>query len=184
MPANDRKAGRGERPLRGLRVVFVAGHLLVSALFIVCAAALIAAAVYELWQAIATVARTASRDRINSVLDALAVLTIALAALQLGQTIIEEEVQREVNMSAPTRVRRFLSRFMIVLVVALAIETLVLTFRLGHEAPEQLPFAAAIGAAAAALLVAWGAFVRFNRDAEMLEPDAIERAKREDRKVE
>jgi hypothetical protein len=34
--------------------------------------------------------------------------------LALGQTILEEEVHRQAQMSAPTRVRRFLSRFMVV----------------------------------------------------------------------
>ena len=87
-------------------------------------------------------------------------------------------------MSAPTRVRRFLSRFMIVLVVALTIETLVLAFRVSQHAPEQLPYVASIGLAAAALLVAWGVFVRLNRSAEELEPEAMQAAKREDRKVE
>jgi hypothetical protein len=52
-------------------------------------------------------------------------LTIAVVALELGQTILEEEVQREVQVSAPTRVRRFLSWFMVVVTVALSIETLV-----------------------------------------------------------
>jgi hypothetical protein len=116
------------------------------------------------------------------VLECIALLTVALAALELGQTIIEEEVLREAHMSAPTRVRRFLSRFMIVLVVALSIETLVLTFRYGGE-PEHLPYVAAIGVTAAVLLAAWGIFIRLNRSAEELEPEAMQQAKREDRKI-
>jgi hypothetical protein len=87
-------------------------------------------------------------------------------------------------MSAPTRVRRFLSRFMVVLVVALSIETLVLVFRLSQDAPEMLPYAASVGAAAALLLIAWGVFIRLNRSAEELEPEAMQAAKREDRKIE
>jgi hypothetical protein len=60
----------------------------------------------------------------------------------------------------------------------------VLTFRVAHDAPQQLPYVASIGFAAAALLVAWGVFVRLNRSAEELEPEAMQAAKREDRKVE
>ena len=67
-------------------------------------------------------------------LESIAVLTVAVAALELGQTILEEEVHRQAQMSAPTRVRRFLSRFMVVLVVALSIETLVLVFRMSQDA--------------------------------------------------
>jgi len=43
-------------------------------------------------------------------------------SLQIAETIAEEEVVREAHVSAPTRVRRFLSRFVVVIVVALAIE--------------------------------------------------------------
>jgi hypothetical protein len=53
-----------------------------------------------------------------------------------------------------------------------------------HEDPSRLPQASAIGVAAAALLAAWGVFVRLNRSAEELEPEAMDRTKREDAKVE
>ena len=107
-----------------------------------------------------------------------------MAALELGQTILEEEVQREAHMSAPTRVRRFLSRFMIVIVVSLAIESLIIVFQFVHDNPAQLPQASLVAIAAAVLLAAWGLFVKLNRSAEELEPEAMERAKREDHKVE
>jgi hypothetical protein len=73
---------------------------------------------------------------------------------------------------------------MVVLVVALSIETLVLVFRLSAEDIESLPYAASVGVAAALLLAAWGLFVRLNRAAEELEPEAMQAAKREDRKIE
>ena len=40
-----------------------------------------------------------------------------------------------------------------------------------------------IGGSAALLLVAWGVFVRLNRSAEELEPEAMQQAKSEDTKV-
>jgi uncharacterized membrane protein len=80
-------------------------------------------------------------------------------------------------------VRRFLSRFLVVLVVALAIETLVAAFRFSRDEPSNLPYAATIGLVAAALLAAWGVFVRLNHSAEQLEPEALEAAKEEDQKV-
>ncbi len=110
-------------------------------------------------------------------------LTVSVAALELGQTILEEEVQRESDMSAPTRVRRFLSRFLIVLVVSLSIETLVLVFEVGHDRPELLPYAASVGVAAGVLMAAWGVFIRLNRSVEELEPEAMQQVKDEDRKV-
>jgi hypothetical protein len=167
-----------------LHRLFPAGHLVISVLFLLAGAALIVLAGIQLWQGMEPFGDVALRARLNAVLESIAVLTVAVAALELGQTILEEEVHRQAQMSAPTRVRRFLSRFMVVLVVALSIETVVLVFRFSQDEPEYLPYAASVGVAAALLLVAWGVFVRFNRAAEELEPEAMQAAKREDRKIE
>jgi len=164
--------------------LFPVGHLVISVLFLLAGAALIALAAVQLWQGIQLFESAPLLPRLNAVLQSIAVLTVAVAALELGQTILEEEVNRQAQMSAPTRVRRFLSRFMVVLVVALSIETVVLVFRLSQDAPEMLPYAASVGAAAALLLAAWGLFIRLNRSAEELEPEAMQAAKREDRNVE
>ena len=167
-----------------LRKIFPAGHFLICAGFVLSAAALIALAAIQLWSGIHLFAESALPARLNSVLEAIALLTVAVAALELAQTILEEEVLRESHMSAPTRVRRFLSRFMVVLVVSLSIETVVLVFRFSQEHPEYLPYVACIGVTAALLLAAWGLFIRLNRSAEELEPEAMAQAKSEDEKLE
>src|SRR5688572_17628722 len=164
--------------------LFPAGHLVISVLFLLAGAALIALAAVQLWQGIQLFESAPLLPRLNAVLESIAVLTVAVAALELGQTILEEEVHRQAQMSAPTRVRRFLSRFMVVLVVALSIETLVLAFRMSHDAPEYLPYVASIGVVAALLLAGWGVFIRLNRAAEAIEPDAMQAVKSEDRKIE
>lgn len=137
----------------------------------------------ELWHGINPSAALPLKERFNSILESIGLLTIAVVALELGQTILEEEVQREVQVSAPTRVRRFLSRFMVVVVVALAIESLVSIFELAHEDTSRLPHAAMIGVAAGVLLAAWGLFIKLNRSAEELEPEAMEETKNEDSKI-
>ena len=110
-------------------------------------------------------------------------LAAAVVALQIAQTITEEEVVRNAHISAPTRIRRFLSRFFVVIVVALAIEGLVATFRAAHEDPVQLVYASSVLLATGVLLAGWGVFIRLNRYAEELEPEAMEEAKREDIKL-
>jgi hypothetical protein len=118
----------------------------------------------------------------QQIIEALGLLAAAVVALQIAQTIAEEEV-REAHVSGPTRVRRFLSRFLVVLIVALAIEGLVATFKALHENPSHLPFAASIIFATGALLAGWGLFIRLNTFAEELEPEAMAEAKREDQKL-
>lgn len=166
-----------------IRKLFAVSYSSIIFLFICCGLALIFFAALELWHGLNPNAVLPLRERFNSVLEGIGLLTIAVVALELGQTILEEEVQRKVQVSAPTRVRRFLSRFMVVVVVALSIECLVTVFELAHEDPARLPHAASVGITAGVLLVAWGIFIKMNKSAEELEPEAMAETKSEDSKV-
>jgi hypothetical protein len=159
---------------------FAAVHALMAALFAAAALVLVAIAARVAWDACADGLGQAAAQ---GVIEAVGLLAAAVVALQIAQTIAEEEVVREAHISAPTRVRRFLSRFFVVLLVALAIEGLVATFKALHEEIASLLYASSLLLATAGLLAAWGVFVRFNREAEELEPEAMAEAKREDRKV-
>jgi heme A synthase len=160
--------------------VFSTVHALMALLFAFAALLLIVIAARLGWTVLAAGLDQAAAQRI---IEAVGLLAAAVVALQIAQTITEEEVIRDSHISGPTRVRRFLSRFLVVVVVALAIEGLVATFRALHEDPAQLPDAASILVSVGILLAGWGAFVRLNRYAEDLEPEAMEAAKREDRKL-
>ena len=160
--------------------VFAVVHGFMAILFACAALMLIAVAAKVGWLAFAA---GLNREAAQGVIEAIGLLAAAVVALQIAQTITEEEVVRDSHISAPTRVRRFLSRFLVVVVVALAIEGLVATFRAALEDPSQLLFAASILVAAGILLAAWGLFIRLNRYAEELEPEAMAEAKREDQKL-
>ncbi len=123
------------------------------------------------------------RAAAQAIIEAVGLLAAAVVALQIAETIFEEEVIRDADISAPTRVRRFLSRFFVVIVVALGIEGLVATFKAMHEDPTQLPYAASLLVAVGILLASWGVFVHLNRSAEELEPEAMAAAKKEDHKL-
>jgi hypothetical protein len=170
-----------DQPVRVLLRVISLIHALMALLFACASLALIAIAFRMAW--LTLLGQEWGEIAAQGVIEAVGLLAAAVVALQIAQTIAEEEVIRAAHVSGPTRVRRFLSRFMVVLVVALAIEGLVATFRALHENAAQLPAAAAILVGTAALLAGWGLFIRLNRYAEELEPEAMEEAKREDQKL-
>ncbi len=155
-------------------------HALIAAFFALSALVLVGAASRVLWQAL-----TSGLDHESAVgvIDGIGLIAIAVVALQMAQTITEEEVIRQVHISGPTRVRRFLSRFLVVVVVALAVEGLVATFKAIRGNAANLANAASIEIAAGILLAGWGLFLRLNRSVEELEPEAMEEAKREDQKL-
>lgn len=166
--------------MKSLVRAFRVAHGLMAALFACSALMLITIAARMGWLAFIG---GLDRGAAQTIIEAVGLLAAAVVALQIAETIFEEEVIRNADISAPTRIRRFLSRFFVVVIVALAIEGLVATFKAIHEDPAQLTYAAIILAATGILLAAWAFFVRLNRYAEELEPEAMAEAKREDRKL-
>jgi hypothetical protein len=163
-----------------VRNAFAVAQSLMAALFAIGGLVLMVAAAREGWGAATT---GLDMQSAQGVIDAVGLLAAAVVALQIAQTIVEEEVVREMHVSGPTRVRRFLSRFLVVVVVALSVEGLVATIKALHEDMIHLFSAAALLLGTALLLAAWGVFVRLNRSAEDVEPEAMEQAKQEDEKM-
>ena len=168
--------------LRLLRTTFVGIYGVIVLLFLACGVALVWLAGQALWHGVLD-AGMAQSARFDAILRTIGHLTIGVAALELGQTVLEEEVLRKTHVSGPTRARRFLSRFLVVVVVALAVESLIAVFHAASDSPEYLPHAASIAVAAAVLLAAWGVFVHLNRGAEEMEPESMAAAKQEDVEV-
>lgn len=181
MPGKNSSRDEGSSPIKTLLRMSALIHGLITVVFVAAALVLLVMAVHTGFVAVWS-------DGLNTkgaqgVIEAIGLVTVAVAALQIAQTIGEEEVIREAHMSGPTRARRFLSRFMVVIVVALAIEGLVATFKAIRENPQLLPEAAMIIASVGFLLAGWGIFIRLNVAAEELEPEAMEEAKQEDEKL-
>lgn len=166
--------------MKFLKGFFSFAHGVLAVLFVLISILLTWLGIHTGWEAVIAEPSEGAEQAI----EAIGLLAIAVVSLQIAQTITEEEVVREAHISAPTRVRRYLSRFMVVVVVALSIEGLVGIFKALHEEPELLPHAASVLVAAGILMAGWGLFIRFNKEAEVLEPEAMEDAKSEDVKLE
>ena len=164
-----------------LTVVYAA----IAAVFGMGSVCLLGLAALELWKAIAPEEGVALAERAAAAIESIGLVTVSLMSLEMAQTVVEEEVVRRVHVSAPTRVRRYLSRFLVVVVVALSIESLVAVVKALHQDPGDLPRAASVAGRRdwPALLIAWAVFVRLNRSVEELEPEGLTAATREDAKL-
>jgi hypothetical protein len=165
--------------LKMLLRVYGGAHALLALLFAVIAGVLFVLSAHEVWTAVSD---GLDVEAAQQLIDVIGTAAMAVVALQVSQTIVEEEVAREAHVSAPTRVRRFLSRFLVVLTVAIVVEGLVAAMKALHEDMSHLAGAATVIAAAGVLLAAWGVFLKLNLPTERLEPEAMEDAKREDHK--
>lgn len=166
--------------MKKLMLAFGIVHATIALLFTAGALLLIVLGAQLGWHALQA---DSGLSAAQEVIEAIGILAAAVVALQIAETIVEEEVVRDADISAPTRVRRFLSRFFVVVVVALAIEGLVATFHAVHDDIGDLLYVAALVCSVGVLLAAWGIFIHLNRSAEELEPAAMEEAKAEDKKL-
>lgn len=169
--------------MKAVRALYTLAYAGIALLFAAAGLTLGGLALMELWRGLTLGTGASIAARAAVVIEAIGMLAVGLMAVEMSQTVVEEETVRKVHVSAPTRVRRYVSRFLVVVVVAMAIESLVAIVHALHERPETLPHAAAVTAAAALLLAAWGVFVKLNRAVEELEPEGIEEAREEDQKV-
>jgi hypothetical protein len=179
-PRREPPAGATAPLVRLLMRGFAAIHAVLALLFVVAAVILFVTTLRTAWHLLG---EGFSDNLALEVIQMIGLTAIAVVALQIAQTIAEEEVIREAHVSGPTRVRRFLSRFMVVIVVALAVEGLIATFKALREDPSQLLHGASLLVAVGFLLAGWGAFVWCNCAAEELEPEAMALAKSEDEKL-
>lgn len=106
--------------------LFTLVHALIAVLFALAALTLLWMAMRQFWS---VWSGGLEAEATLHMVEGLGILASGVVALQIAQTVTEEEVIREAHISGPTRVRRFLSRFLVVLVVALAVEGLVATFK-------------------------------------------------------
>ena len=179
-PPDELAADAAPVRMRAVLQVFSLLHAALALLFALAALLLVGIAVHAAWTALGD---GIGRGAAQQLIEAMGLLAAAVGALQIAQTIAEEEVIRNAHVSGPTRVRRFLSRFLVVVGVALAIECLVAAFRAAHEDPTLLRYAAGMVLALGGLLAGWGVFISLNRHAEELEPEAMREAKGEDKKL-
>ena len=166
--------------MKRVQQVFSIIHACLATIFACVALILLVIATKQVWHALTgDLDHTAAQQ----IIEAIGLLAASVVALQIAQTIAEEEVLRDVHVSGPTRIRRFLSRFLLVIVVAVAVEGLVAIFRAAHEDAMQLVYAASVLVSVGILLAGWGVFIRLNRYAEEIEPEAMAEAKAEDKKL-
>ena len=118
----DVGTARHNHTLQKLEELFSLGFICIVVLFTVCAFTLVAFGGIELWTAVNPTDPLSLSKRFNSVSKCVAKLTIAMASLELAHTIVEDELKGDDKMSAPARTRQMLSRFLVVVIVSLAIE--------------------------------------------------------------
>lgn len=101
--------------------------------------------------------------------DAVGLTALAVAVLDLAVTIFREIILREVDKRHPSQVRRSLTRFGTIIIIAILIEGFIMIFRFGKAGETHLlPYSILVLAGATLLIIGLGIYLKITIPAERL----------------
>lgn len=134
---------------------------LISAALALAALTLIILHFWEVVQAIMM-----RQDVEASLIEAVEYVVIGLAIFDVSRFVLEEEVLNEMVKSSPQANRIKISRFMLVIIIAIALESLLKILGSQARGEQGMTTAAMLLVVDAVLLVGLGIFLRFSVQAE------------------
>lgn len=137
---------------------------LIFVLFILISIMLVCLAFYRLWQVITSWPNI----MITLLFESIGFTTISAAVFELAKTIYDEEIASMVKMDHPGKIRHFMSRFLTVIIISLAIEFLTMVFRFSHN-PEEYIYLFESAAVAVGIALIYASWAYFNKISESTE---------------
>ena len=165
-------------PLKILGLISSIIFYVVVALFILISTMLVCLALFRLWQVVASWPDL----QITMLFESIGFTTIAAAVFELAKTIYDEEIVSMVKMDHPGKIRHFMSRFLTVIIISLAIEFLTMVFRFSHN-PVEYPYmfeSAAVAIGIALIFVSWAYFNKVSESTEKWERKIVTSGQKED----
>ena len=106
-------------------------------------------------------------DVLNNILNMASYLIIAVAIFDVGRNLLEEEVFRHYQMRSPKEARRSLTKFLVIILVAVTLESLIALIKAGTSNIRDLIYPAIMFTAASFLLASFGLYQRLSVIAEI-----------------
>lgn len=105
-------------------------------------------------------------DLLSEILNLASHLIIAAAIFDVGRYLLEEEVLRDRELRSPMEARRSLTKFMVIIVIAVTLESLLAIIKASTNGLSELIYPAALFLVAVLLLVGLGLYQRLSVLAE------------------
>jgi uncharacterized membrane protein YidH (DUF202 family) len=132
-------------------------YLVISGAFVLIAVLLIVAA---FWNAADSL--IGRGNPLDALLNAVGLIVIAMAAVDVGKYLFEEEVVRERELRSAVEARQSLTRFMVIICIAVALEGVVQISRVSEESFETLARAALLVLTSVAVMVGLGVYQKLS----------------------
>jgi hypothetical protein len=132
-------------------------YCVISGAFVLIAMLLVVAA---LWNAAETLLNRG--EAVDALLSAVGLIVIAMAATDVGKYLFDEEVVRERELRSAVEARQSLTKFMVIICIAVALEGLVQIARVSQASFDALLPAALLILTAVAVMVGLGVYQKLS----------------------
>ncbi len=139
------------------RRVGIAIYILASFILTLYALGMIFTSGFQIYQSLKT-----GHSLLDSMLDGVSLLVISIAVLDVGKYFFEEEVYRSRELRTAKEARRTLTKFLVIILIAILLEILVYIFESGTEHMAMLLYPAILLFAASFLVIALGIYQRLS----------------------
>jgi len=136
-------------------------YFVISGAFVLIAVLLVRAA---LWNAAETL--LARGEAVDALLSAVGLMVIAMACVDVGKYLFDEEVVRERELRSAVEARQSLTKFMVIICIAVALEGLVQIARVSQASFDALLPAALLILTAVAVMVGLGVYQKLSGEVE------------------
>lgn len=106
-------------------------------------------------------------QRVIGILDFIGYLIISVAIYDVGRYLLEEELLRSRELRSPKEARQSLTKFMVIIVIAITLEALLNVIRAGATDIQMLLYPSLLFFVATTLLVALGLYQKLSVSAEL-----------------
>lgn len=131
-------------------------YIIVSIVLTTIALTLIAYAVWKAWIAVSD-----GNNAVASLLDSIGLIVISLAVLDVSKYLMEEEVLRDQELRSAVEARQTLTKFMVIICIAVSLEAVVYIARAGENI-QNLLYPAILLLSAVAAMVGLGAYQKMS----------------------
>jgi formate hydrogenlyase subunit 3/multisubunit Na+/H+ antiporter MnhD subunit len=150
-----------KKPLNLFNLVGILVYTIASLSLLGISLAMLAYALWEVYTAV-----HAGERIIDNMLNAIGLIVIAVAGFDVSKYLMEEEVLRDRELRSAREARQTLTKFLVIIIIAVSLEALVFVFRAGSKNFADLLYPTLLIGAAAFLVITLGLYQRLSTDAE------------------
>jgi len=132
-------------------------YVIVSIVLTAIALTLIAYSVWKAWLSV-----SGGSDAVYGLLDAIGLIVISLAVLDVSKYLMKEEVLRDRELRSPVEARRTLTKFMVIICIAVSLEAVVYISMAGKDNVQNLIYPAILLLSAVGVMVGLGAYQKMS----------------------